>query len=204
MTAVDDEPSSHSSMQTDISGDSGSDSNDVLCEDSGDSEGELATDDPLPSTSSSSNSKGPSAPATAGEQAAHRASGSRAVGVSRGGPPSSQYNPSTVWAGNVCVVRREDTKVTWRMYNLLVTALVLSSSSDSDFFLWGESLPSHACVSYNTIQFVSQVCSWYTTCPCHQSHRSCVKSMQENKGGRDAVVRKLLYWIACGCLAFAL
>ena len=52
-----------------------------------------------PTASEAASSSRPSAPAYQ-----HIERGSR-------GPPSSVFNPTTVWAGNVAVVRREDTPV---------------------------------------------------------------------------------------------
>ena len=46
-----------------------------------------------------------------------------------------------------------------------------------------------------------KVPSWYVSCPCHTTHRSCTKSMSESMGGRDLVIRKLLYWVASGTSA---
>ena len=51
----------------------------------------------------------------------------------------------------------------------------------------------HLCARVTT-----KVVSWYVKCPLHHSHRSCLKSMQENQGGKDVVIRKLLYWVAHG------
>ena len=50
----------------------------------------------------------------------------------------------------------------------------------------------------------AQVVSWYVKCPLHHSHRSCLKSMQENQGGKDVVIRKLLFWVASGHLVMYL
>ena len=52
----------------------------------------------------------------------------------------------------------------------------------------------------DTDALMTQVLSWYVTCPLHKTHRSCTKTMQENQGGRDIVIRKLLFWVARGRL----
>lgn len=43
--------------------------------------------------------------------------------------------------------------------------------------------------------------TYYVRCPLHRTHRTCTKSIQENQGGQDIVIQKLLYWLAAGHLA---
>ena len=72
------------------------------------------------------------------------------------------------------------------------------------WILWYDAAMSQflACVIDADTDYRRRLCSevptWYITCPLHPTHRSCVKTMQENMGGRHVVVRKLLFWMAQG------